>query len=58
MRIEIKFRDDAARRTEYFLQKRYKSKASLEKLARIAILREAAAEAEKELNENTSASLD
>jgi len=51
MRIEIKFRDDVARRTEYYLRKRYKSKASLEKLAKLAILTEAAMEAKKELGE-------
>jgi len=53
MRIEIKITNDSARRTEYFLQKRYKSKAKLPKLAKIAMFREAAAEAELELTEGT-----
>lgn len=35
MRIEIKFTDESARRTEYFLQRRYKSKANLEVLAKV-----------------------
>ena len=49
MDIVIKFRDEAARRTEYLLRRRYKSKAKLGKLAKVAILREAANEAEKDL---------
>ncbi len=52
MQITIKFTDETARRTEYYLRRRYKSKASLEKLAKVAIFREAANEAEKELKEN------
>ena len=52
MQITIKFKDDDARSTEYFLRKRYKSKASLEKLAKVAILREAAQEAQKEVDKN------
>lgn len=52
MQITIKFKDNDARSTEYFLRRRYKSKASLEKLAKVAILREAADEAQKELEEN------
>lgn len=51
MQIVIKLTNDSARRTEYFLRKRYKSKASLGKLAKVAILREAANEAEKELHD-------
>ena len=51
MRIEIKFTQDTARTVEYFLRRRYKSKAALEKLARLAILREVADEATKELAE-------
>jgi hypothetical protein len=51
MQITIKFTGESARRTEYFLQRRYKSKAKLEKLAKVAILREAANEAQKELAE-------
>lgn len=49
MQITIKFTNGSARRTEYFLQRRYKSKASLKKLAKVAILTEAASEAGIEL---------
>lgn len=49
MQIIIKFTNETARRTEYFLQRRYKSKAKLEKLARVAILTEAAQEAQKDI---------
>ncbi len=49
MQITIKFTNESARRTEYLLQRRYKSKAKLEKLAKVAILREAAQEAEKDI---------
>jgi hypothetical protein len=52
MQITIKFTSDTASSTEYYLRKRYKSKAKLEILAKIAILTEAANEAKKEL-ENT-----
>ena len=48
MQIIIKFTNGAARRTEYFLQRRYKSKAKLGKLAKVAILTEAANEAKKD----------
>ena len=48
MEIIIKFTNTTARRTEYFLRKRYNSKARLEKLAKVAILTEAANEARKE----------
>ena len=51
MQIVLKFTNDSARRTEYFLRKRYKSKANLEKLAKLALLTEAANEAKKELEE-------
>ena len=51
MQITIRFTSTAARRTEYYLQRRYKSKASLEKLAKVAILTEAANEAKIELAE-------
>ncbi len=51
MQITIKFTDASARRTEFYLRKRYKSKSSLEKLAKLAILTEAANEAKKELEE-------
>ncbi len=48
MQIIIKLTSASARRTEYFLRKRYKSKASLEKLAKMIILTEAADEAKKD----------
>jgi len=48
MEITIKFTNEMARRTEYFLRRRYKSKANLDKLAKVAILREAANEAKKD----------
>ncbi len=51
MQIVIKFTDELARRTEYYLRRRYKSKAGLAKLARLAVLTEAANEAKIELNE-------
>ena len=47
--IIIKFTNESARRTEYFLQRRYKSKAKLDKLAKVAILTEAANEAQKDV---------
>ncbi len=49
MQIIIKFTNESARHTEYFLQRRYKSKAKLNKLAKVAILTEAASEAKKTL---------
>ena len=51
MEIVIKFTNEAARRIEYYLRKRYESKAGLVKLAKLAILTEAAHEANKELRE-------
>lgn len=45
MKITIKFTAEDAKRTEYFLRRRYKSKAGLAKLAKLAILTEAASEA-------------
>jgi hypothetical protein len=51
MKIEIKFTNESARRTEYYLRKRYKSKAKLAKLAKRAILTEAANEARIELSQ-------
>ena len=51
MKIEIKFTNGSARRTEYYLRRRYHSKAKLEKLAKLAILTEASLEAKKELDE-------
>ncbi len=52
MQIVLKFTTTSARRTEYYLQKRYKSKAKLDKLAKLAVLTEAANEARKELTES------
>ena len=49
MQITIKFTNESARQTEYYLRKRYKSKAKLTALAKLAILTEAANEAKKEL---------
>jgi len=49
MEIIIKFTNETARHTEYFLQQRYKSKSKLNKLAKVAILREAAQEAQKDI---------
>lgn len=49
MKIEIKFTEETARRTEYYLQLRYGSKASLEKLAKVAILDVAAESAKEDL---------
>lgn len=51
MRVEIKFRDDDARRTHYYLQHYYQSAASFEKLAKQAIYDIAAMQAKKELDE-------
>ena len=49
MQITIKFTNQSARRTEFYLRKRYKSKAGLTKLAKLAILTEAANEAKKDI---------
>ncbi len=49
MEITIKFTNEVASNTEYLLRKRYNSKAKLAKLAKVAILTEAANEAKKEL---------
>lgn len=51
MQITLKFRDTDARTVEYYLRRRYNSKAKLDKLAMVAIRREVANEAEKELAE-------
>jgi hypothetical protein len=51
MQITIKFTSTSARSAEYFLQRRYKSKAKLDRLAKIAILTEVAQEAKKDLEE-------
>ena len=49
MQITIKFTNESARQTEYYLRKRYKSKAKLTALAKLAILTEAANEANIEI---------
>ncbi len=49
MEITIKFTNASAKRTEWLLQRRYKSKAELDKLAKVAILREATQEAMKDI---------
>lgn len=53
MQITLKFRDTDARTVEYYLRRRYGGtrKAKLEKLAMVAIRREVANEAQKELDE-------
>mgnify|MGYP001612209004 CR=1 FL=1 len=51
MRIVLAFTDSHARSMEYFLRRRYDRKSKLAKLCRIAIFREVAAEAEKEMKE-------
>jgi len=51
MEITIKFTDEIARSTEYYLRRRYHSKSSLVKLAKVAILDVAAEEAKEELQE-------
>ncbi len=53
MEITLKFTKEAARRTEYFLQRRYKCKAKLPLLAKLAIYTEAASEAQKEVDNET-----
>jgi hypothetical protein len=50
MEITIKFTNECYRSTEYYLRNRYGSKANLTKLAKVAILREAANEAQRELD--------
>lgn len=50
MRIEIKFTDYEARIAHHYLKTRYKSKASFEKLAKLAIRTEVAAQARVELD--------
>ena len=51
MKLTIAFRDEHARRITYYLRRRYKSRAGLEKLARVVILKAVAEEAQKELDE-------
>jgi hypothetical protein len=55
MELVIKMSAADYRRTQYFLRRRYGSKAQLPRLARIAIVREAAAQALKELQDEASA---
>jgi hypothetical protein len=51
MQIVLKFRDPDARTVTYYLRKRYGSKADLKSLAMLAIRKEVANEAQKELEE-------
>lgn len=51
MKIEIAFRDSEARILEYYLRKRYNSKAGLKKLAKQAIRDVVALQAVIELKE-------
>jgi len=51
MQIILKFRDADARSIEYYLRRRYSSKARLMRLVMVAIRREVSNEAEKELGE-------
>ncbi len=53
MQITLKFRDNDARTVTYYLKRRYnaRSTAKLERLAMVAIRREVASEAQKELDE-------
>lgn len=52
MEIVIKFRESDARITQLFLRKYYKSKANLNKLAKMAILEIAAKQANIDLKES------
>ena len=51
MKITITFNNSYARSAEYYLRKRYNSKANLEKLAKAVITEVVAEEAQKELNQ-------
>uniref|UniRef100_A0A6M3LVH0 Uncharacterized protein n=1 Tax=viral metagenome TaxID=1070528 RepID=A0A6M3LVH0_9ZZZZ len=51
MQITLKFTSTSIKHIEYYLRRRYKSKAGLEKLAKLAILTEVANQARKELEE-------
>ena len=51
MKLTIVLGNSYARSAEYYLRKRYNSKAQLEKLIKVAITREVANEAQKELDE-------
>lgn len=51
MELTIKFTRAEINYATYYLRRRYKSKAGLEKLAKLAILTEMASEAKKELDE-------
>ncbi len=55
MQITLRFRADDARIVAYYLRRRYKAKstAKLERLAMVAIRREVANEAQKELDETS-----
>lgn len=58
MEITFKMRDDDARRTLYFLQRKYKSKSGLPALAKAIILAAAAEQAKKESAESFSQIVD
>lgn len=49
MILTIKFTDEVARRNEFYLRRRYKSKAKLQKLAKLAIFTEVANEARNDI---------
>lgn len=51
MKLILAFRDTDARIITYYLRRRYHSKASLDKLAKMIIRREVAEEAKIELKE-------
>ncbi len=51
MKIEIRFTNEEARRVQYFLKKKYKSRASLETLVKRAIRETVANQAQKEVLE-------
>lgn len=53
MKIEIAYRDDEARRVEYFLRRKYKSRAGLKRLIKLAVAEAAAEQAQAYLNEIT-----
>jgi hypothetical protein len=50
MEISMKFTDETARTTEFFLRERYKSKAGLKRLAKLAVLEIAAIQAKHALD--------
>lgn len=50
MKFEIGFTDSEARTIEFYLRRRYGSKANISKLAKLAIRREVADQAQRELD--------